>query len=797
MAELKPLGRSVSTPSAPDISGAAQAPALLGRTAQTFASNVGEHIKERREAALEMESAFNILAGQREMALSMFSAQKNPNPSVESLGEFNKTQQEIIKKILENTDEKNYKHVATSLVQFANQNELKLMEHAYQRGQQKLKDNDATLFYEGIQQLSELYRDGRFDEGKQTFLNIDSSRKKAVEAGLLSQEDYKKGKDLFLQSAINGELEYEYNKAYEENGERGAAAFLKKYWESPTDLRSDQKELGMKFLHNLDTQRRQASAQASAIGRRDVIESLYENPTQDMTEVDARIEASAIKGFSLNEAQAFSVRQRARKLSESELKQRIKNQQITKDVQTSNVNALIKYSGTDLNNWYVDTVDKVKEFNAEQEEEAETIGQAIMAQKPDWMVKAAVASEMPKAIPYWQDELHSQIWSKNYDDVLNAVKAYDYVKQKNLAGIEGFSEKDVSFIRAVSNDLKHTTMAPNEIIDRRKDEILNADDKVRKNREDALKVIHKDKPSIPIDIVKEAYGVKPDNLLKDPGSALYATAQEQFDQEYMASGDEKAAKQAAIEFLKDTGGESIFAPKNHPVWNPPENLPFYDFGNIVRNQATKFLHDVVKTANENPDRMLYKVELSDKMPQMPTQVSEQDLVDRRYDKGEWWLKIDGTDRRVFFISQNYNQANYFPGTAYQVMFEKGGTLHNLQTVVPALTADGNLSTQVDSATITFLSPQELVPNVITDMEAKRARIGLTRAAMKLHDDDSFLNRPLVGDVFSVTATSQLSAAKRAKKDKGQIIEEEKSRIKERLDTEKLKRLSYDVKRGEF
>lgn len=782
MADLKPLGRQVGQPSAPDISNAAKAVGTGAAILNAGAQAVGDIVKKRRDAALEMEATFNVLTAQREMNMNVLKLKQKQNANDEDLAELNYTNQEIAKRILQNTSKENQADVSKKVLGFAIKAEASAFDYVGDSKKRQIKDAGASTLYEGGKQLEEAARLGDDDGFQITFNQIDKSQQALLEAGYISQEDYLKNRENLIQLGINGKLQYEYEKALTEGGERAGVKYIENFWNTELNMTQAQKDAALKSLIEVRGQNKSAELQVGQAGFRDVMSAITsETPPANEAELQTLIDNAAERGFPLNEYQAYKALQAFRK-SQNKKNTRIQNNiLIAKEIASGDTNALINRSASEIDSFYIDTRKQLMEQAQEQTQSLGTEGQKIMAQRAPWMIGATIASQTPVPIPQWQDEIHSQIVSSNPEDNLAAVSAYNFVAKQNPRAIDGISSKDQSFLRAINSDLQNTSLTKQEIIDKYKDTILNVDPKVQENRVAAYKEIIKDNPGLPDSIAKKAFGKNIDNKLLQPGADLYAAAQNAFEREYMLTGDKNQAVSNAVSYLKDNGGKSLFAPKGEPVWNPPENLPFYEFGNIVRNQATKYLREAVDGATKHPGKLPYTLEWSDKMPEFPPSVSQEDLFKNEYDKGEWWLKINGTDRRVYFISPNYNQANSFAETKYQVMYEKDGYLHNLMTVGPTLGPDGQIDMRANTSLMTFLAPNQLTPDLVKSMQEESAQ----RAKGKYIEKEIGFPTGIFEPDYSEYLQKAGNKEKREKAIK--IIEEQNKDLPARIEKEKLRR----------
>lgn len=786
MAELKPLGREIGQPKAPDISGAGEVYSALGKTAEAFSSTIGTHVATQRKAALEMEATYNTLNAQREIHLNTLRFKERENVTEADLAELNKTNAQIAQSILEVTSGPNINQVKKNLLEFSIKSEATAFEHVGASKKKSVLDSAATLLYEGSKQLEELAITGQQDLFEQTFQQIDRSQRSLVEAGYLSELDYRKARDDLIQAGIEGHIRHEYNNALLAGGERAGAKYIQDFADSAQPgITEAQKDRTIKSLIAQQSLDKSASIQIEQAGYRDVMMAITgPNPPKDENELISLIESTSFE-YPMNEYQQYQILQEFRKRQKTTNKRNETNVVISKQIAANDINGLLDQSATDINNNYIDTRKALIERANEQSQGSLSPADRIQNQAPEWLIGAAIAAQTPVPIKQWQSEIHSQLTSQNTDDILNAVNAYDYVYKSNKRGVDGIAEQDKAFIRAISNDLNRTTLTPQEVVEKYRKSILDVDPKVLENRQAAYKEVIKNSPNLPQAIIQEAFGTKIKNQLATPSAELAATAQQAFEREYKLTGDRNQAIQNAVEYLKDNGGISKFAPKDSPVWNPPENLPFYDFGNIVPNQATKFLKETVNNIADHPGRLPYTVEWSSKMGEFPDRPSEQDLFKNKYDKGEWWLKIDGVDRRVYFISPNYNQANSFPETRYQVFYDKNGYLNQLMTVAPGLDEAGNVVASAGNAFMIFRGPNELTPNLVNKMLAEDAEGARDKYVERQYEGETPLQRTIskLGKAAELTETANPSRVL------GEKTEEKK--VESKIELETLKKITAE------
>ncbi len=789
MAELKSSGRQYGAPSAPDLSGAAAPYKAIGDVVKGVSLTAGEMVARKRKAALEMESSFNVLEGKRSLQMQLHQARQNNRPNEESIIEFNKTQNEIINSILQNTSPQKQKEVQLQLMEQARRNEYRYLRHVGSARKKMLKESDAAMYYEGSKQAFESAATGDLEGALQTINQIGQARSSLVEAGELTQTELMQGQDSMVQAAINGHVDFQYNQAWLNGGERAAAQFVKQFWEDEQpNITQAQKNEAFKHLRNTATHERTSIAQVSKIGYHDVMDDIYSaKRPADESQLQTLIKKSAESGFPLNGMDAFKATQAWRKGNNKGLKRDQSNLEINSYVASGNMAALIDAGPSKVNDYFIDTRKVLMQRAIDESQSSATDAEAVMNTKEPWMISAAIAVETPVPISQLQDEMHTQLASQNPDDILAAVNIYDYVKDKNPVALDGFSQKDLSFMRAVSRSLKDTQQNPGDVINKYKESILNITPEQKKNRDDSYNEFIKNNPTYVNRIVEKAFGRKAGSTVAGPSATLYASVQKQFKEEYGLSGDENQARDAVIDYMKANGGESMYARKNEIVWNPPEKLPFNDFGNIVRNQASKHVQELIDNAQKNPGVLPYTIERSDKMPEFPAEFSEQDMMDGKYDKGEWWLKIDGEDRRVYFVSPNYNQSNAFNRTQYQVMYEKNGRLQNLMSVQPSMNPDGSVRMSASKSLMTFYGPHEFVPNVVKNMQAEDAdkamERGASKAATKRLVEEDFI---VDGWIFNDRKDSAVVRHQ-------QIIEDEKSKVGERLQAEKVRRQQIATK----
>jgi hypothetical protein len=506
-----------------------------------------------------------------------------------------------------------------------------------------------------------------------------------------------------------------------------------------------------------------------------------DNPPESMADLDARIEKSDENGKPLTDAQAFKLREEYKAMLRKGNTKAMRNKEIAKMISTGNFTAQQDLTRDEKNNFYKDTKEALIQEQIDAQDEAKTMGDKVMNSRPEWLVGATIAGEMV-AIPLWQKETSDRIIYGTIQDKLDGVKAIDYMNTHNPRALNGMNKKELAYANSLLKTLKNTRQIPELVVQRLDSQILNVDAETKKRRDDAWNKELKDHASTVSDFVKSVYGSKISNTLAQPGAKIYDDAAKELRDAFDLYGDMSDAKDFAEKTLTRNAGISMFGQKGTPVYNPPEKLPFYNYGNIVRNQATRFLKEMVLNAQETPDALPYEIKWSKKMPEFPDAISEEEMYNNKYDKGEWWLNIGGKDQRVYFISPSYNQSTSFNELMYVVQTENGNPIF-------AVTKDRNGKLNLGNAAMTFKGPNEVVPAMVEKMNNEVAQTGINKAAQIAGGR----NRLAVmleeyGITFEGLLVPETSKEQLAK------IEEEKISIPKRIENEKINRQKEATKK---
>jgi hypothetical protein len=738
------------------------------------------------EAYKKMDTNLNVLNGEKALALGLMEASKPENLSPDSPKALAQQQDATIASILANTAPDNQPEVALRLKMAAANNELKIAQSLNTWSEKQLQDTHATMLYDGGKQLLEYARIGQQDLFEDLYRELDDTNKALVKAGQMSKLEYAKGLSEMKQMAINGTVEYKYNQAVAKEGEEGGAKYIKEFWDEEfPNMTEAQKEAGLAHLMQLHGRDVAAITHASQQGYMDLKADMTgDNPPDSMADLDARIEKSEENGKPLSDTQAFKLREEYKAMLRKGNAKAMRNKEIAKMINTGDWAGQQDITAKERNNFYKDTKEALLQEQIDAQDQAKTTAEKVMNSRPEWLIGATIAGEMV-AIPLWQKETSDRIIYGTIEDKLDGVKAIDYMNTHNPRALDGMDKKELAYANSLLNTLKNTRQIPELVVQRLDAQILNVDYETKKRRDDTWNKELKDHPSTVNDFVKKVYGSKLNNNLAQPGASIYDDAAKALREAYNLTGDIKDAKSLAAESISKNAGISMFGPKGTPVYNPPEKLPFYNYGNIVRNQATRFLKEMVLDAQANPDALPYDIKWSKKMPEFPDAISEEEMFNNKYDKGEWWLNIGGKDQRVYFVSPSYNQSTSFNELMYLVQTENGNPIF-------AVTKDRNGRLNLGNAAMTFQGPNEVVPAMVEKMSNEVAQTGINRAAQIAGGRNKFIVMlEEYGIKFDETKMPGFGPDKTAQLAK---IEEEKISIPKRIENEKIKRQKEATKK---
>lgn len=769
-----------------------------GPNSQKLIPGVTKATQAYNNASHKMDNALNVLAGEQEMSRALVEAAKPENMRHSSAAELAEKNRAIITGVLQNTHHENHPEVAFKLSQISSGNELRMLEHVNTWNTEQIQDSYATMIIEASQTLTEAAIRGDKNLYSETYNSISDIGKDLVTSGIMTKANYAKVLSEFQQAGINGWIEKEFNEALYAGGEEGAARYIQNYHETNYEhMTQAQKDAGFSHLMSIASRANQAMSQASQLGYMKLSEMFADKMPTDINQVNEYIEKSATEGLPLNESQAHSLRQHVRSALKQVGGRTESNNEINTAVYNKDVNGLIATSTKDLDNWYIDSRKALTEARNQEMMESKTDAQRIMANRPEWMISATIAANMPVPIAQFTDELSRKINRGGLQDKLDAMHTVNYLATANPAALDKLSKQDTAYASRILADMKDTKLSPELIIQRADNDILNVSPEAKKNREKAWTTLLKDRPNVINDMAKEVFGNVIEDNISMPGANIYGTVERILEDNFYIHGNINDAMSATKEELGRNAKVSIFGPSTTPVWNPVENLPYYDFGHVTRNQATKYLKEITINARKHPGTLPYEVRWSSKMPEFPESISEEDLFSKKYDKGEWWLNINGKDRRVYFVSPNFNQSTGFATNKYQVLLDNG---QQLIAINKSFDRDGKEVYSKGNALMAFLGPNEMVPNMVTKMSNETADAGLTRAATRLYEKENpedygitLLKGATKGDIRGHMAKEPGTEDLEEKARKSKYIEKQKEELPKRIEKEKLSRQQSEAK----
>ena len=692
-----------------------------------------------------------------------------------------------IKGALDAALEQGKPELALKLQQSAHNNVLKLMSMQQNFDYDASKSNGSVVLKQGIDQYKELMRSGYTDIAGEHLADIQQNLKAQKALGYISSYDQYQYEEALKQAGLNGAAEYEYRNLFSESEEAAAKYINEFYGKKMPGVTQEQKEGALQHLLGVHTHMTQAMTHASQIGFDNVsrlinpVEPGVQGPTS-IDQVREAIQAQGQQGNPINRHQELVLENQFISSLKSKNKDAQTNAEIVKVLDSPD---LVFYAGKPLDKFFDASFALAKEQRDLMKGAATTPSQYLMANTPDWMLAASIASRAKFApISAYTKYLETQLMNGSVEQKLDAVKAWTFLETNNPTALNQFSAKDQAFVHTIMNRMANTRVPPEVIIKEATDSILKVDEKVYENRIIALRDEYKAKPKFIQNLSSEIFGADIDSKVAEPGSIMYSAVQREFEQNYLISGDRAIAANQTKMNMERMAGKSKFGPKGQPIWNPPERLPFYSFGNIVDNQYAQYINQVARTAQENPGVLPYDIKPSKKMPPIPERLSEEEKMLGNFFKGKGYLNIDGKDVEVFLVSPSFNQANAIGGTFYQLYYVDNGIPKALSAIDMQVGPNGEKMPRIGNALMQFQPPNRYVPGVLNKLQNETADANLAKAA---ESHFNAITPKEFGSPFDLPTYHKNKPADANKEEFKKYLSSFKEDMPKKIEEEKLKR----------
>ncbi len=671
-----------------------------------------------------------------------------------NLERYKETSEAVIKGALENSLAINRPQMALKLSQLSANNMLELSDVQNKFDFAQARSQAAVANISSAEEIYNQQRQGNFEQarelGQESLNNIDAQ----VQTGLLSEEDGYNLKKQIQQASYNAEAEYVYRQMKEEDPAE-AAKFLARFAAGDDEfkhLTPIERDGVVRHLHAVDSQMNQAFSEAGQIGYQNIRNKMISNPGDFKTIESLRnsFVQSSQDGYALSAKQQLDLEGSWYKLQAAANKSINNIVEIDNNLDSINIT---NFSGKQMTEWFNHKVRQAKERRDEDVAKAPSEGQKIIENTPDWMIEAMVASESKlKTIPGFTDRISTRINKGTPEDKLNAVRAWGFLENSNPSALQDLTDTDRAFAHTVLNRMQNSQVAPEIIIQEVSDTILNPDKSIIEARKEALRARIKVKPALIDNLSKEIYSNKMEKMIGTPASIMKGAVQKEYEANFMAGADDPEG--LTIRNMQNKAAVSKFGPPNGvPMWNPVEKLPFYGFGRIVENQMVSSLQELVTLAEKNPGVLPYELKWSDKMRKPPVKWTEEEKYKGNYSNlkksaffgleetgtlkpDEFYLNINGKDRRVYCVSPTANQTQLAGDTSpvYQLYFDDDFGTPRALLRVSHFNDGGETRVGLTNTFIQFFGPDVDTPKLLDRLEKGEAAEDITIAAENMFNE---------------------------------------------------------------
>lgn len=707
---------------------------LEGGPKKQLAPNLTPVTQAYNNAFINMDSALVYSAATEGMSLDMLEASTPASLAQGGAADrYMANAQARIRGAVDQALEQARPELALKLQQQAHNNMIRLMGMQQDYDYNQAKSNASVVIRQGTDQYAELMTRGYTDVAAEHLADLQNNMNAQLKLGYITPYEKYQYEEQLKQVGLNASAERVYVEKFKAS-EEAAARYIDELYNNPDmSITQGQREGMLQHLLGVHTRMTQAMTNASQIGYDNVMRFITppdpEMPKfQSIDEVREQINNQVQQGHPINRHQQFLLENAFLAAQKKESKKANNNAEI---VRLRDSPEIVRYKGKPLDDYWKDAFDFQRTQRNQLRETAQTPVEKIMADTPDWMIGASIAAQIKFApISTYTNYLHTQLMNGSVQQQLEAVKAWSYLETNNPVSLQQFSARDQAFVHDVLDRMKDTRVAPEVIIKDATENILKVDERVYQNRLEALREDLKAKPKFVENLANEIFGGTISSTSSAPGSIMYSAVQREYEQNFLVSGNRQRAAKITKINMQNMAGVSKYGPGKQPIWNPPEKLPFANFGNILDNQYAQFINEVALSGQQHADVLGVNIKPSSKMPPVSNRLSDVEKITGQYLKGKGYLNINDKDVEVFLVSPSYNQANLEGGTRYQLYYYDNQIPRPVPMVSYQKMADGSTVPRVGNALMQFQGPQQYTPNALRQLQEEQADAGIMKAAEK-------------------------------------------------------------------
>lgn len=582
MAELKPLGRLVQTPSAPDISGAAQAQGLMGSTIQAAAKTVGEFVDAANqvEADAQYTEATNLL--NREL--------------VDSLGRENIAQgnayqryvakaQAIKESFLPHVNSKYKSRVNNLIDNQINKLGLKVASEELSYQEQENKFQALSILAQHRKTLDEAIATGDEVGIQNAEENIAISTVNMRQTGQLNALDaYKVGEEVSETVKI-GRLKREFQSLLQTDPIKAAAKLNELSASKPDDMTESEWYKAQNELLTMKStfSRMVDAAETEALSEYDLAFAQGKiKTTTDIANFKAEKEA---EGLYVSPQDDRKMQLRLLAANEKENKKLERFMQVENSVR-NNPDTQYDMSAEQISDHY-----EIKSNLLEQKqvELAQANPGTPMASR--LAIRSSVVTgyhDVPKSfVREYSDKLQFGTPTETEEAIRVGIQMAE-----NAPKVYSQLPKEVQAYHDLASTLFANTDLPIDQIKKMVSEAVKPKDSARQEMlKQELAKITKNQTYYK-NLYKDMYGYKYSPSSQQP---YYNNMVDTFDAFFAISGDKESAESLTKRYMRANSGRSQFIPEGEVNKNPIESTPLYQtHPQFVRNQMALGLNKIVK-----------------------------------------------------------------------------------------------------------------------------------------------------------------------------------------------------------
>jgi hypothetical protein len=691
----------------------------------------------------DVQTSLAVMGGADLMSKKLIDVSSPGRLNPKSIKDYNVIADGIIEGVLAGTNPENRADVALKLYAHKISNLEKLSNAVLALDKKNITEGLNLAFSDSLNNLRATIVSGSKQDQQLALAEADKNIKNYSNLQNITNAEKTKLERAKQQTIINATLEKEYTDAIVSSGESGGVRYITDFIASEQkEMTFVQKEQAKDFLLTLNTKLNKELNVSSTQAFSEIKSEYLDDPSSipDLQTLDKKILEKSESGLPMNMAQQNQLKTMVQSANVAAAKRSATNASIIKAIEGKSTD-IVDFSDKEMNDFFSDAVSAQKATR----DNAIAAGD-IPADRapPDWQVEANVAALSPVPIKAMTERLNAKLTNRNLNSLEEGIRQYSFLTDANEEALSGLPDKVTAFADTMLLDIRNSPPDRDlsRIFDENKAAILDADDAVVATRVDNHKQEVKNNPKQNDRNIRKAFNISggifsngdiPDDMRVTYNRLLSRNAKLYETKNYQLAVD-KTIKQLG-QIYKESPD---FAPVGRPVPNPVEKLPFYNIGNGVPNQGANIINQAIQASEDFPDDMPVKFSRSDKMPEMPETLSDEQKFDENFAPNGYWINYEGAggkkiETRVYSISPNFNKTDPFNPNVYQQFYGwKGEDGKDKEELRPMKTVqvqpDG--SAQLGITMSTYFPPNIYMPAMMAKIDNERAEAGLESSALE-------------------------------------------------------------------